>query len=878
MTGQLFSESPDTVNSNMRKLPIGRPNASDSAHNNGGSQSATNLEQDDLMPHVLERANEAEKWKLGSESSKRTFSERNDNGTEKDSTTDHKQSRISSLSKTESFNFPDDSKARSSAPLREPASSANRKSNIDLLAPETKPVTPKKSPKASATAGNGVDKETEKPQSENNKAKKESSLSNTQEHSSARQFSFLSAASTPNVATPPTESNSLAPAMRQSSRAPISATSSIPSSGASTPVNKHPWVFHGCSKVNQKYRMLDKLGEGTFGEVHKGEKLSSGLKVALKRIFLHNEKEGFPITALREIRILKNLDHPNIIPIIDMAVQQGDRTKRQRGSVYMVTPYMEHDLAGLLGNPSVHLELPHIKCYMRQLLEGVKYLHDQRYLHRDIKSANILIDNSGNLRIADFGLARSYHGDPPVRGSGAGKGKQSYTGMVVTRWYRAPELVLGQQMYTTAVDMWGVGCVFAEMFRREPILRGTSDSDQAVCIFKLLGSPTQANMPGFDELPGGNVKYSYRRTLEEKFKDLDPPSLLMLSGLLMLDPLKRTTAIDALDHSFFRTIPKPCSLQDLPQYNDSHELDARKSTKEKNRQAQKPPYHQEQYSNFSPVHHNQHHNDHHYNQPYQQNNNMHRPMPPYRNHDSYHDYDNSPQRPQPSYKDNRRGKPMRPLPPYKQQAPLPYDSTGAPQRPVPPYRQQQQAPPPQQPHQLPYDGGNNYQRPLYNQHSSAPYERPYKQQQPPPMLNYDRPPQPPYRQGDRPAPPYRSQPHDGLDSDLRGPGSRGYSSGNDSNHGRGPPYREQGSINARQAQPPMPSYQAPSPPKSRKQSFNGHYSDGGGEEGVGFSAGAPHLPPKPRVDSVGRRSRPGSHNDGEKRPGLGKLPDGDYDD
>lgn len=366
---------------------------------------------------------------------------------------------------------------------------------------------------------------------------------------------------------------------------------------------RKPWVFYGCSNVSSEYRILDKLGEGTFGEVHRGEKVSNKFRVALKRIFLHNEKEGFPITALREIRILKALNHSNIIPIIDMAIQRPDRgglqTRPQRGSVYMITPYMEHDLAGLLGNPSVNLELPYIKCYMYQFFQGMKYLHDQQYLHRDIKSANILIDNWGCLRIADFGLARHYYEKPPRPGTGAGKPGREYTSMVVTRWYRAPELVLGENRYTTAVDMWGVGCIFGEMFKRHPFLQGVSDQDQAHCIFKLLGGPTPVTMPGYEKLPGGRTSFPYTRTLEERFHELDKSSMMLLSDLLKLDPQKRLTAVDALSHEFFKTEPRACRPEELPRYNDSHELDARRARKDRGPPA---PFSNE-HSGRSPVSH-----------------------------------------------------------------------------------------------------------------------------------------------------------------------------------------------------------------------------------------------------------------------------------
>lgn len=131
--------------------------------------------------------------------------------------------------------------------------------------------------------------------------------------------------------------------------------------------------------------------------------------------------------------------------------------KRKKPIMYMVTPYMDHDLSGLLDNPSVKLTEPQIKCYMLQLLEGLRYLHAERILHRDMKAANLLINNKGILQIADFGLARHYEGEVPVHGKGGGEGKRDYTALVVTRWYRPPELLMHLKKYTTAIDMWGVG-------------------------------------------------------------------------------------------------------------------------------------------------------------------------------------------------------------------------------------------------------------------------------------------------------------------------------------------------------------------------------------------------------------------------------------
>ena len=248
--------------------------------------------------------------------------------------------------------------------------------------------------------------------------------------------------------------------------------------------------------------MLGKLGEGTFGEVHRAVHRRNGAVVALKKILMHNEKDGFPITALREIKLLKELSHVNILRLTEMAVERNKGEGRKKAVLYMVTPYMDHDLSGLLDNPDVQFTVPQIKCYMLQLLEGLRYLHESKILHRDMKAANLLINNKGILQIGDFGLARHYDEPPPLPGRGGGEAFRDYTALVVTRWYRPPELLLSLRKYTTSIDMWGAGCVFGEMFKRKPILTGTSDLNQAHIIFDLVGSPTEENMPGWSSLPG----------------------------------------------------------------------------------------------------------------------------------------------------------------------------------------------------------------------------------------------------------------------------------------------------------------------------------------------------------------------------------------
>lgn len=341
--------------------------------------------------------------------------------------------------------------------------------------------------------------------------------------------------------------------------------------------------FHGCSKIGE-YLIMQKLGEGTFGEVYKATHQTTSQVYALKKILMHNEKDGFPITALREIKLLKMLSHANCLKLEEMAVERPKTEGRKRAILYMVTPYMDHDLSGLLDNPDVHFSEPQIKCYMLQLFKGLRYLHDNHILHRDMKAANLLINNRGRLQIADFGLARHYDEAVPQRGKGNGEARRDYTTLVVTRWYRPPELLLQLRRYTCAIDMWGAGCVFGEMFKRKPILAGQSDLHQAQIIFELVGSPNEQSMPGWSILPGAEPVKSFQHStgsLPQRFRELNHEGLDLLSKLLMLDWRKRINAIDAIDHPYFNTSPRPMREEDIPVFADSHELDRRNARGQK---------------------------------------------------------------------------------------------------------------------------------------------------------------------------------------------------------------------------------------------------------------------------------------------------------
>ena len=354
--------------------------------------------------------------------------------------------------------------------------------------------------------------------------------------------------------------------------------------------------IYGCTKFLNHYKEEEKLGQGTFGEVYKGIHLETQRQVAMKKIIINMERDLFPITAQREITILKKLNHRNVIKLLEMVYdfppssnqqarmspQNDPSSPRLNKNFYMILPYMVADLSGVLHNPRINLQMADIKNMMLQILEGLNYIHCSKFMHRDIKTANILIDHNGILKIADFGLARLYYGSPPnlKYPGGAGSGAK-YTSVVVTRWYRAPELVLGDKYYTTAVDIWGVGCVFAEFFEKKPILQGTSDIDQGHVIFKLMGTPKNGDWEMAKYLPGKELLLTnYKGTLRERFgKYLNDTGLNFLEKLLALDPMKRYTAMSAKLDPFFKEEPLPSERLVLP-CEESHEADIKRYKEE----------------------------------------------------------------------------------------------------------------------------------------------------------------------------------------------------------------------------------------------------------------------------------------------------------
>ncbi|KAI3455084.1 hypothetical protein Pfo_011747 [Paulownia fortunei] len=318
------------------------------------------------------------------------------------------------------------------------------------------------------------------------------------------------------------------------------------------------------------FEKLDKIGQGTYSNVYKARDLITGKVVALKKVRFDNFEPETVRFMAREIFVLRKLNHPNVIKLEGLVIS------RMSCSLYLVFEYMDHDLAGLAAVQSVKFTKPQVKCYMKQLLSGLEHCHSNGVLHRDIKCSNLLIDNEGILKIADFGLASFF--DP--------ERKKPMTSRVVTLWYRPPELLLGATYYGVGVDLWSAGCILAELLAGKPILRGRTEVEQLHKIFKLCGSPTEEYWKK-SRLPNATLykpQQPYKRCTMETFKDFPPSSLALIETLLAIDPDARGTATAALNSEFFTTEPYACEPSSLPKFPPSKEMDIKLRDEEARRQ------------------------------------------------------------------------------------------------------------------------------------------------------------------------------------------------------------------------------------------------------------------------------------------------------
>ncbi|OQS03367.1 cyclin-dependent kinase [Thraustotheca clavata] len=358
--------------------------------------------------------------------------------------------------------------------------------------------------------------------------------------------------------------------------------------------------MYGTADVD-KYEKVRCVGSGTYGCVYEAKNKETGEIVAMKKIKTLNEAEGIPITTLREISALRALRHPNLVQLKEVVVskqkddddEDGENAYSNHkietgidyasGSIYLVLEFVPHDLTGLLKSTHVLTEVA-IKYIMKQLLEALHYMHQRDLVHRDIKCSNILVTAEHQVKLADYGLARTARTHP------------KFTNKVVTLWYRAPELLLGATDYDASVDMWSAGCVMAELFLGHPIFPGKVEADQMTKIIDVCGNTLEdvngiSHLPHFDKfIPTEKRTWQLKAMLtskaENRKRSLPKGFLDLLANLLTIDPKKRYTAKQALQSEYFFAYPQ---LQDLNnvtswippiQGENCHEMSTRKNKKE----------------------------------------------------------------------------------------------------------------------------------------------------------------------------------------------------------------------------------------------------------------------------------------------------------
>ncbi|XP_076443243.1 cyclin-dependent kinase 7-like [Babylonia areolata] len=300
---------------------------------------------------------------------------------------------------------------------------------------------------------------------------------------------------------------------------------------------------------NKRYEKIEFLGEGQFAIVYKARDSKTDTIVAVKKIKVGTRVEaadGINRTALREIKLLQELSHPNIIGLLDVF--------GHKSNVSLVFDFMETDLEIVIKDSNIVLTAAHIKSYMLQTIKGLEYLHAHWILHRDMKPNNLLINDNGVLKIGDFGLAK-YYGSP----------SRPYSNQVVTRWYRCPELLFGAKQYSTGVDMWSVGCILGELLTRAPLFPGDTDLDQLCKIFQKTGTPSESDWPNMVHLPD-YIKFKVypKIPFKEIFIAASDDLLDLVECLLAMDPLHRCTATEALKMPYFSNKPYPAAGHQLP--------------------------------------------------------------------------------------------------------------------------------------------------------------------------------------------------------------------------------------------------------------------------------------------------------------------------
>jgi len=293
-------------------------------------------------------------------------------------------------------------------------------------------------------------------------------------------------------------------------------------------------------KVDECYKITKKVGSGAYGMVVAAKDQRDGKKVAIKKVrdTFHNLTDAKRI--LREIKLLQYLDHPNIVKLTDMV---NPLTVEDFEDIYLVMEYMQSDLHKIIYSNN-DLSLNHIAFITYQILCGVKHMHSANIIHRDLKPGNILVNSDCTVKICDFGLSRGFEVDED----------QLLTEYVVTRWYRAPEVVVQAQRYDESVDIWAIGCILAEMLLKEPVFQGEDYIDQLRVIFKLIGTPSDEDLTNVISSDAVNfikrLKNRERREFAQVFTQASPEAIDLLEKIFVFDPARRITIDEALRHPF----------------------------------------------------------------------------------------------------------------------------------------------------------------------------------------------------------------------------------------------------------------------------------------------------------------------------------------
>lgn len=326
-------------------------------------------------------------------------------------------------------------------------------------------------------------------------------------------------------------------------------------------------VANNVFEVPDRYQLQYAIGQGAYGIVCSAHDTAINEKVAIKKVFnIFEHDREFQKRILREIKILKHFDHENIICLTDLI---PPRNFAQFNDVYIVTDLMETDLRQIIKSDQ-QLSDQHLQYFLYQILRALKYIHSANVLHRDLKPSNILLNSDCELKICDFGLSRGidFETENPMMS----------TPYVATRWYRAPELLLMWETATKAIDVWSVGCIFAELLNRKAFFPGKNYLHQLDLILDVLGTPSDQEIKGCDKAKTymKNLPFRPRKDLRVYFPNANPLALDLLSKMLTFDPTKRITVEEALAHSYLENLHDEHDEPTSTSFDFSFETEAEK--------------------------------------------------------------------------------------------------------------------------------------------------------------------------------------------------------------------------------------------------------------------------------------------------------------